>query len=89
MINSIKAVLFDVDGTLFSHELNAVPDSTKRSLRALHRNDIKTVVVTGRAMQEYEKLPVSELVFDGYLTLNGKQGGGSCRIDEADGAGSV
>ena len=72
MINSIKAVFFDVDGTLFSHELNAVPESTKRALRRLHRNGIKTVVVTGRAMQEYEKLPVSELVFDGYLTLNGQ-----------------
>ena len=72
MNHDIKAVFFDVDGTLFSHKLNDVPQSTKRSLKKLHEKGIKTVVVTGRAMEEYSKLPVNQLTFDGYLTLNGQ-----------------
>lgn len=72
MHNPIKAVFFDVDGTLFSHALNAVPESTKEALYALREKEIKTVVVTGRDMTEFSKLPVSSLPFDGYLTLNGQ-----------------
>ena len=64
MNHDIKAVFFDVDGTLFSHKLNDVPQSTKRSLKKLHEKGIKTVVVTGRAMEEYSKLPVNQLTFD-------------------------
>ena len=31
----IKAVFFDVDGTLFSHTRNEVPESTRQALKAL------------------------------------------------------
>lgn len=69
----IKAVFFDVDGTLMSHKLNDVPESTRKSLAELRKRGIKTVIATGRHMIELSKLPVMQgLEFDGYLTLNGQ-----------------
>ena len=34
----IRAVFFDVDGTLFSHRLNDVPESTRRAIAAARKN---------------------------------------------------
>ncbi|MBQ6721843.1 MAG: Cof-type HAD-IIB family hydrolase [Clostridia bacterium] len=70
--NKIKAIFFDVDGTLFSHRLNDVPESTRRALKALRDRGVLTVVATGRHMIEYSQLPVGNIEFDGYLTLNGQ-----------------
>ena len=70
-MNNIKAIFFDVDGTLLSHSQNDVPDSTRRALEALRARGIKTMVATGRHMAEFSLLPVSDIPFDGYLTLNG------------------
>ena len=71
MNREIKAIFFDVDGTLFSHKSNDVPPSTRRSLAMLRAKGVKTVIATGRQMVELDKLPVSSIRFDGYLTLNG------------------
>ncbi len=71
MKHRIKAVFFDVDGTLLSHSLNDVPQTTRRALQELRRRGVKTVVATGRHMIEYSRLPVNDIPFDGYLTLNG------------------
>ncbi len=71
MNRKIKAIFFDVDGTLLSHRNNEVPASARRALAKLRSEGIKTVVATGRHMIELEKLAVSDLSFDGYLTLNG------------------
>ena len=67
----IKVVFFDVDGTLLSHSQNVVPESTRRALVQLRTAGVKVVAATGRFMKELERLPVHELEFDGYLTLNG------------------
>lgn len=67
----IKVCFFDIDGTLYSHTTNKVPESTRQSLEILKQNGIKIVVCTGRSLSAYKKLPVSEIAFDGYLTLNG------------------
>ena len=71
MNDRIKAVFFDVDGTLLSHSQNDVPESTRRALRELRTRGVHTVVATGRHMIEFSKLPVFDIPFDGYLTLNG------------------
>lgn len=71
MDRDIKAIFFDVDGTLVSHKSNNVPPGTRRSLARLRAKGIKTVVATGRHKIELEKLPVNDMQFDGYLTLNG------------------
>ena len=68
----IRAIFFDVDGTLFSHQLNDVPESTRQALKSLREKGIMTVVATGRHMLELSKLPVGNIEFDGYLTLNGQ-----------------
>ena len=67
----IKAVFFDIDGTLFSHSQAKVPESTVRALAQLRKNGIKTVIATGRDISELEKVPLDGLEFDAYLTLNG------------------
>lgn len=68
----IKVIFFDVDGTLLSHKLNNVPDSTRAAMAQIRKKGIKTVVATGRHMIELSKLPVMDLDFDGFLTLNGQ-----------------
>ena len=67
----IKAVFFDVDGTLLSQKQGKVPISTRRALRRIRKKGIKIFIATGRHMIELSKLPVMEIPFDGYLTLNG------------------
>lgn len=67
-----KVVFFDVDGTLLSHTKKGVPDSTKLSLDKLREKDIKCVIATGRHMSELDALPVKDIDFDGYITLNGQ-----------------
>lgn len=71
MKRNIKAIFFDVDGTLLSHKSNQVPVSARRALARLRAKGVKTVIATGRQMYELNKLPVSDIAFDGYLTLNG------------------
>lgn len=68
----IRAVFFDIDGTLLPHQWNSMPEDTVQALRALQAQGIMAVVSTGRNMQEFQKLTVSSFPFDGYLTLNGQ-----------------
>lgn len=70
--HGIKAVFFDVDGTLLSHTLNEVPQSTRDAIAELKERGIMAVVATGRYLEEYEVLPVSNIPFDAYLMLNGQ-----------------
>ena len=67
----IKAIFFDIDGTLLSHTTGSVPESTIRALKKVRENGISTVIATGRDINELKKLPLDGLEFDGYLTLNG------------------
>lgn len=68
----IRAIFFDVDGTLLSHTQNMVPAGTRRALDKLREKGIKRVVATGRHMLELSILPVHDIDFDGYITLNGQ-----------------
>ena len=68
----IKTIFFDVDGTLISHTLHDVPPSTRAALRQLQEKGIPCVVATGRHLLELETLPVKDIPFDGYVTLNGQ-----------------
>ena len=68
----IKAAFFDVDGTLFSHKTKCVPESTRKALQQLRKKGIACIMATGRQMSELQKLPLGDIIFDGYLTLNGQ-----------------
>ena len=68
----IKAIFFDADGTLISHRQNAVPESTRAALAELQRRGIRCILATGRHITEVEVLPVGDIAFDGYVTVNGQ-----------------
>ncbi|MCD7892619.1 MAG: Cof-type HAD-IIB family hydrolase [Erysipelotrichaceae bacterium] len=68
----IKAIFFDIDGTLLSHTSKSVPDSTKKALRLLKQNGIYTFIASGRHISEMKDLPLDDLDFTGYITLNGQ-----------------
>lgn len=68
---NIKAIFFDVDGTLLSHRTGKVPQSTIDAIHEVQQNGIKAIICTGRILSELEGLPVMQIPFDGYLTLNG------------------
>lgn len=68
----IKAIFFDVDGTLVSHRIGAIPPSSRRALEKLREKGIRRVIATGRHMLELSMLHVSDLDFDAYITLNGQ-----------------
>ena len=68
----IKAVFFDVDGTLVSHARREVSTSTRKAVGQLKKKGIRCVIATGRHMGELQKLPVRDIEFDAYITLNGQ-----------------
>lgn len=68
----IKAIFFDIDGTLVPINSKKLPPSTKQSIEALRAKGIKTIIATGRYQSDIRNMPVMETKFDGYLTLNGQ-----------------
>lgn len=65
----IKAVFFDIDGTLVSFETHAVPASARRAIERLRQRGIKVFISTGRLLRHTEV--VSDVEVDGYVTVNG------------------
>lgn len=65
----IKAIFFDIDGTLVSFNTHAIPTSTINALIELKRKDIKIFIATGRPFFMIDNL--DGLTFDAYITLNG------------------
>lgn len=65
----IKAVFFDIDGTLVSFKSHRIPASALKALDELRRKGIRLFIASGR-----HKLSMNNLenqYFDGYVTLNG------------------
>lgn len=69
MTMSIKAVFFDIDGTLVSLKTHKVPDSTRRALALLRSKGVKVFISSGRPFMAIDNL--DDEVFDGYITVNG------------------
>ena len=68
----IKAVFFAVDGTLISSERPYVSNKVIEALKKLRARGIKLFIASGRHILELDQLGINDqLVFDGYLTLNG------------------
>lgn len=66
----IKAVFFDIDGTLVSFNTHKIPNSTLLALDELKKRGVKIFIASGRSwrqMQELRDFPK----FDGYVLLNG------------------
>lgn len=72
----IKAVFFDIDGTLVSFKTHRVPDSAKRAIAALRAKGVRVFIASGRQLLAINNK--EDLQFDGYVTLNG----GYCIVGE-------
>lgn len=67
----VKAVFFDIDGTLISFKTHSMHQSTQKALHALREKGIRVYVATGRSKM---MMPFMDryFSFDAYLTLNGQ-----------------
>ncbi|MDH6306942.1 Cof subfamily protein (haloacid dehalogenase superfamily) [Parabacteroides sp. PF5-5] len=74
----IKAVFFDIDGTLVSFNTHVIPPSTLEALDLLRKKGIMLFIATGRHRAYINNLGDQE--FDGYITLNG----GYCVAGESE-----
>ncbi|MEI0531940.1 Cof-type HAD-IIB family hydrolase [Brachyspira pilosicoli] len=63
----IKAVFFDIDGTLVSFKSRKISDLSKRAIKELKKNGIKIFIASGRTLFQIDDLGD----FDGYITVNG------------------
>ena len=66
----IKAIFFDIDGTLISFDTHRIPESTMRTLQQLKDNGILLFIATGRSKDGLDVL--EDFPFDGYVTMNGQ-----------------
>ena len=67
----IKALFFDIDGTLVSFRTHSVPDSTVKALAEAKNKGIKIFISTGRPRPLINNLEPIEDLIDGYITVNG------------------
>lgn len=67
--NMIKAIFFDIDGTLVSFNTHEIPASTLKALIRLREKGIKLFIATGRHKMAINNLGNEQ--FDGYVTMNG------------------
>ena len=66
----IKAIFFDIDGTLVSYSTHEVPQSAFDALYKLKEKGIRLFIATGRGKDGLAVL--KDFPFDGYITLNGQ-----------------
>ena len=68
-MNKIKAVFFDIDGTLVSFQTHCVPQSAIDAIGILRSKGIRVFIASGRQYALINNL--GSLQFDGYVTING------------------
>ena len=68
----IKAMFFDIDGTLRDFTEKGIRPSTYRAIDLAKNRGIHCFIATGRHLLEIqEENLLDKLVFDGYVLLNG------------------
>ncbi len=68
-MDNIKAIFFDIDGTLVSFKTHTIPASTIQSIHAARRKGIKIFIATGRPIPFIDNLGALE--YDGIISANG------------------
>lgn len=71
MERKIKALFFDVDGTLVSFRTHRIPQSTVDALEQAKARGVKVYISTGRPVVLITNLGQIEHLIDGYITTNG------------------
>jgi hypothetical protein len=69
----MKALFFDIDGTLVSFGTHCIPESTVEALRRARSNGHKIFIATGRPTAIINNLGAIQEpnLIDGYITMNG------------------
>lgn len=67
----IKALFFDVDGTLVSFKTHKIPERTIQALQMAHDQGVKIFTATGRPKQLLNNIPEVEHLMDGYILATG------------------
>ncbi len=67
----VKAVFFDIDGTLVPFGKKRIDVSTMHVLKQLRKKDIKVCLATGRPMNQIRNI-LDQFAFDAYTALNGQ-----------------
>ncbi len=67
----IKALFFDVDGTLVSFNTHHIPESTCEALRQARAAGVRIFTATGRPCQLLNNIPEVEPLMDGYILATG------------------
>lgn len=69
--SKIKALFFDIDGTLVSFQTHRIPQSTVEALEKAKQNGVNIYISTGRPIILITNLGQIEHLIDGYVTTNG------------------
>ena len=69
----IKALFFDIDGTLVSFNTHAIPPTTIEAIAAAKAKGIRIFIATGRPAVIINNLSALQDrgLIDGYITMNG------------------
>lgn len=72
----VKAIFFDIDGTLVSFETHKIPQSTIDAVHEVRQKGVKVFIATGRPVPFIDNL--GDLEYDGLMSVNGA----SCRTSD-------
>ncbi len=67
----VKALFFDIDGTLVSFDTHRIPASAIEALKAAKARGVKIFISTGRAYPLINNIDAIKPLIDGYITTNG------------------
>ncbi len=68
---AVRAIFFDIDGTLVSFKTHKIPASTIEAIRIVKDKGIKIFISTGRPKSFITNLKEIEHLIDGYISFNG------------------
>lgn len=71
-IEDIKIIFTDIDGTLFSHKTNHVPESALNAIKELQKKGLKIFLCSGRNYYLVRKTGILDIIKpDGIVMMNG------------------
>lgn len=72
-VPNLKAIFFDIDGTLLSGKTGRIPQSAVDALLAAHQKGYRLFLSTGRHPAEIDQVPeLAALPFSGVVSMNGQ-----------------